>query len=100
MQRKNCKIKRKGKGFVLNDALTLSRGEIIGVFDADTTIHKDYLTKVTAYVADPEIDGVQYDSGTIKVEAAKGVVCSRCWQVVDSIDENELCPRCAEVIKK
>ena len=49
----------KGKGFVLNDALTLSRGEIIGVFDADTTIHKDYLTKVTAYVADPEIDGVQ-----------------------------------------
>lgn len=52
-------ISGKGKGFVLNDALTLSRGEIIGVFDADTTIHKDYLTKVTAYVADPEIDGVQ-----------------------------------------
>ena len=28
----------KGKGFVLNDALTLSRGEIIGVFDADTQV--------------------------------------------------------------
>ena len=47
-----------------------------------------------------EIDGVQYDSGTIKVEAAKGVVCSRCWQVVDEINEDELCPRCAEVLKK
>ena len=52
-------ISGKGKGFVLNDALTLSRGEIIGVFDADTTIHRDYLTKITAYVVDPEIDGVQ-----------------------------------------
>ena len=47
-----------------------------------------------------EIDGVKYDSGIIKVEAAKGVVCSRCWQVVDEINEDELCPRCAEVLKK
>ena len=52
-------VSGKGKGFVLNDALTLSRGEIIGVFDADTKICKDYLTKIIAYVVDPEIDGVQ-----------------------------------------
>ena len=52
-------VSGKGKGFVLNDALTLSQGEIIGVFDADTKICKDYLTKIVAYVADPEIDGVQ-----------------------------------------
>lgn len=52
-------VSGKGKGFVLNDALTLSRGEIIGVFDADTKICKDYLTKIVAYVVDPEIDGVQ-----------------------------------------
>ena len=47
-----------------------------------------------------DIDGVKCDSGTIKVEAAKGVVCSRCWQVVDEINEDELCPRCQEVLKK
>ena len=35
-----------------------------------------------------DIDGVKYESGTIKVEAAKGVVCSRCWQVVDEINED------------
>lgn len=52
-------VSGKGKGFVLNDALTLSRGEVIGVFDADTKICKDYLTKIVAYVADPAIDGVQ-----------------------------------------
>ena len=46
------------------------------------------------------VEGNEYESGTIKVKAAEGVVCSRCWQVVDSINEDELCPRCAEVIKK
>ena len=48
----------KGKGFVLNDALTLSRGEIIGVFDADTQIKTDYLTTILQYLHG-DIDGVQ-----------------------------------------
>ncbi|WP_458403871.1 glycosyltransferase [Methanobrevibacter sp.] len=48
----------KGKGFVLNDALTLSRGEIIGVFDADTQIKPDYLKTIIPYL-DDEVDGVQ-----------------------------------------
>ena len=48
----------KGKGFVLNDALTLSRGEIVGVFDADTQIKTDYLMTIVKYLSD-DIDGVQ-----------------------------------------
>lgn len=48
----------KGKGFVLNDALTLSRGEIIGVFDADTNIKPDYLMTVIQYL-NGDVDGVQ-----------------------------------------
>ena len=48
----------KGKGFVLNDALTLSQGEIIGVFDADTQIKTDYLTTIVQYL-NGDIDGVQ-----------------------------------------
>ncbi len=48
----------KGKGFVLNDALTLSNGEIIGVFDADTQIATDYLSTIVKYLSD-DIDGVQ-----------------------------------------
>ncbi len=35
-----------------------------------------------------------------KVEEAKGHICSRCWMVVDEIDEDELCPRCREIVKK
>ena len=49
----------KGKGFVLNDALTLSRGEIIGVFDADTQIKPDFLSTIIPYLNDDDIDGVQ-----------------------------------------
>ena len=48
----------KGKGFVLNDALTLSRGEIIGVFDADTQIKTDYLMTIVQYL-NGDCDGVQ-----------------------------------------
>ena len=48
----------KGKGFVLNDALTLSRGEIIGVFDADTRIKTDYLMNIVQYL-NGDVDGVQ-----------------------------------------
>lgn len=48
----------KGKGFVLNDALTLSRGEIVGVFDADTQVKTDYLHKIVQYL-NGDIDGVQ-----------------------------------------
>ena len=48
----------KGKGFVLNDALTLSQGEIIGVFDADTQIKTDYLMTIMQYL-NGDIDGVQ-----------------------------------------
>ena len=48
----------KGKGFVLNDALTLSQGEVIGVFDADTQIKTDYLMTIVQYL-NGDIDGVQ-----------------------------------------
>ena len=49
----------KGKGFVLNDALTLSKGEIIGVFDADTQIKTDFLMKIVQYLNGDKIEEVQ-----------------------------------------
>ena len=49
----------KGKGFVLNDALALSKGEVIGVFDADTRIKEDFLNKIIPYLNDSKVQGVQ-----------------------------------------
>lgn len=49
----------KGKGFVLNDALILAKGEIIGVFDSDSKVEKNYLNKIIHYLNHPNVAGVQ-----------------------------------------
>ncbi len=51
-------------------------------------------------VTNSEIDGDVYDSGVIKVTARDGIVCNRCWQVVDNVDEDGLCPRCKKIIEE
>ena len=45
-------------------------------------------------------DGVNYPSGMIKVSAREGVICARCWQVVDHVSEDELCDRCRCVLEE
>ncbi len=35
----------------------------------------------------------------ITIKAAEGHTCARCWQVVDNVNEDEICERCADVIK-
>lgn len=47
-----------------------------------------------------DIDSKVYPSGKIKIEAAVGQTCSRCWQIVPSINPDELCPRCAAIVNK
>jgi isoleucyl-tRNA synthetase len=42
------------------------------------------------------VDGEAFD---VKVEPAEGHVCSRCWLIVPEINEDELCPRCAKIVK-
>ena len=51
-------------------------------------------------VVNGELVGETFDSGVILVKPAEGVVCSRCWQVVPSVNEDELCPRCHEILNK
>lgn len=49
----------KGKGFVLNDALILAKGEIIGVFDADTRVDENYLSTIIPYLNNEKVVAVQ-----------------------------------------
>ena len=53
----------KGKGFVLNDGLILAKGEVIGVFDADTRVRPDYLSKIMPYLNDENVQAVQGNRG-------------------------------------
>jgi len=49
----------KGKSDVLNNGMKVARGELIGVFDADTDVSPDFLKKSIPLLADPGVGGVQ-----------------------------------------
>lgn len=49
-------------------------------------------------LSDVKIDGETFDSGLISVSAREGVICDRCWKVVDEVSEAGLCSRCQEII--
>jgi len=35
---------------------------------------------------------------SVDVFAKEGTTCERCWQVVDHVDEDGLCPRCSNIL--
>ena len=41
------------------------------------------------------VDGAEFK---VDVTAASGETCSRCWMIVPTINEDELCPRCAKIV--
>ena len=41
------------------------------------------------------VDGSEF---SVKVDAAEGSTCSRCWMIVPTVNEDELCPRCARIV--
>lgn len=47
-----------------------------------------------------DIDGDSYECGIIKVTPRDGTICSRCWQVVDDVNHDGLCPRCENVVEE
>lgn len=55
---------------------------------------------IVSKVAVKENDGVAYDLATVKVTKAEGHRCDRCWNIVDEVNEEGLCPRCAGILNK
>ena len=45
-----------------------------------------------------QIEFVDGDEFKVSVDAASGETCSRCWMIVPTINEDELCPRCAKIV--
>ena len=41
----------------------------------------------------------KYNVCEVKIEKAKGTVCARCWNIVETVDDNCLCERCQKVLK-
>ncbi|HEY8365064.1 MAG TPA: isoleucine--tRNA ligase [Haloplasmataceae bacterium] len=50
-------------------------------------------------IEEAPFESYKFDEMAILVENAKGHTCARCWQVVERVNEDELCERCVEVLK-
>jgi len=48
-----------GKGYALNDGLTLANGDVIAVFDADARVRPDFLKKIMPYLEGENVAGAQ-----------------------------------------
>jgi biofilm PGA synthesis N-glycosyltransferase PgaC len=60
-----------GKGSALNTGISLSHGEIIVTFDADSVVHKHAIQHFVSYFADP---GVMAAAGNIKIGNTKTIL--------------------------
>ena len=66
-----------------------------------TTLKVDLKQILIVYdfvISSSDIEATSYPSGKIKVEPAVGETCSRCWQIVPTLNPDELCERCAKVV--
>ena len=59
-----------------------------------------YQLFIVSSVEVKENDGVAYDLATVKVTKAEGHRCERCWNIVEEVNEEGLCPRCASILNK
>ncbi len=70
-----------GKSAVLNEALDLSKGDVICVFDADARIDANFLTKIIPHLAEPDVGAVQ----------ARKIINNHEFNLLTRCQNNEYC---------
>lgn len=71
--------------------------EIVELLNSVDNLHQLF---IVSSVEVKENDGVAYDLATVKVTKAEGHRCERCWNIVEEVNEEGLCPRCASILNK
>jgi len=72
-------------------------GEVVELLNSVDNLHQLF---IVSSVEVKENDGVAYDLATVKVIKAEGHRCERCWNIVEEVNEEGLCPRCASILNK
>jgi len=72
-------------------------GEVVELLNSVDNLHQLF---IVSSVEVEENDGVAYDLATVKVTKAEGHRCERCWNIVEEVNEEGLCPRCASILNK
>lgn len=80
-----------GKSLEAHVILTVTQKEIdaIKFLQLEDTLHKVLIVSKVTLVPGNELK--------VEVQKASGHLCARCWNVVDSINEHEICARCEKV---
>ena len=71
--------------------------EVVELLNSVDNLHQLF---IVSKVEVKENDGVAYDLATVKVTKAEGHRCERCWNIVEEVNEEGLCPRCASILNK
>ncbi|EGF87911.1 isoleucine-tRNA ligase [Gemella sanguinis M325] len=71
--------------------------EVVELLNSVDNLHQLF---IVSSVEVKENDGVTYDLATVKVTKAEGHRCERCWNIVEEVNEEGLCPRCASILNK
>ena len=72
-------------------------GEVVELLNSVDNLHQLF---IVSSVEVKENEGVAYDLATVKVTKAEGHRCERCWNIVEEVNEEGLCPRCASILNK
>jgi len=71
--------------------------EVVELLNSVDNLHQLF---IVSSVEVKENDGVAYDLATVKVTKAEGHRCERCWNIVEEVNEEGLCQRCASILNK
>lgn len=86
-----------GKSLEASVTIYSNDEELVKILESVENLHQLFIVSKVLVAAN---DGKVYDLTQVKVSAASGHKCERCWTIVDSVDENGLCPRCSRILNE
>ena len=86
-----------GKSLEVAVEIYSNDSEVVELLNSVDNLHQLF---IVSSVEVKENDGVAYDLATVKVTKAEGHRCERCWNIVEEVNEEGLCPRCASILNK
>ncbi|ERK60073.1 isoleucine--tRNA ligase [Gemella bergeri ATCC 700627] len=69
--------------------------EIVELLKSVNNLHQLF---IVSKVVVKENDGVNYDYSQVKITKASGERCERCWNIVETVNEEHVCHRCESIL--
>jgi len=81
-----------GKSFEAHATITLKKYQMDALDKVDANLRQIFILSGLDLVVGEEL--------AFDIKKAEGHTCARCWQVVEVVNEDEICERCVEVVEK